>query len=170
MVQWVRIVVFLAIFFLSWCSIHSLSCLALVFFCSMFPSTIYPLNPFLYLQSRGEAGAYSICHNHPQSHSLLGRILDSSINLTCVVLGSGSMAENPERTHTYTGRTSKLRTERPQLRIEPRTLLPWGTGANHYITVWPIRFLVLANRWEPWEHQRSLRFYMIIICYQKLLV
>jgi len=35
-------------------------------------------------------------------------------------LGSGRKPEYPERTHTYTGRTCKLHTERPQ----PKTLEP----------------------------------------------
>jgi len=37
-------------------------------------------------------------------------------------LDSGRKPEYPERTHTYTWRTSKLYTERPQPGVEPGTL------------------------------------------------
>jgi len=37
-------------------------------------------------------------------------------------LDSGSKLEYLERTHTYTGRTCKLHTERPQPGVEPGTL------------------------------------------------
>jgi len=48
--------------------------------------------------------------------------LESPINLTCMFLDSGRKLDYPERTHTYTGRTCKLHTERPQAGIEPGTL------------------------------------------------
>jgi len=40
-----------------------------------------------------------------------------------LVFGSGRKLEYPEKTHTYTARTCKLHTERPQPGIEPGTLL-----------------------------------------------
>ena len=49
-------------------------------------------------------------NNH--AHSLLGTILESPINLTCMFLDGGRKPEYPERTHAYTGRTCKLHTER----------------------------------------------------------
>jgi len=49
--------------------------------------------------------------------------LGTPINLTCMVLDGGKKLEYQERTHAYTGRTCKLHTEMPQLRIEPGTLL-----------------------------------------------
>ena len=48
---------------------------------------------------------------HRRSHSLLRTILETPINLTCMVLDSGRKPEYPERTHAYTGRTCKLHTE-----------------------------------------------------------
>jgi len=38
-------------------------------------------------------------------------------------LDCGMKLKYPERTHAYTGRTCKLHTERPQLGLEPGTLL-----------------------------------------------
>jgi len=46
-----------------------------------------------------------------------------------MLLDSGRKPEYPERTHAYT--------ERPQVGIEPGTLLLWGDGANHHTTVQP---------------------------------
>ena len=110
---------------------------------------LYPLN--LSVGSRGGAGAnpsgyrargdvhpvqvtspsqgHTETNNHTRLHSLLRTILETSINLTCMFL---------ERTHTYTGRTCKLHTERPQLGVEPGTLLLWGNSANHHTTVQPV--------------------------------
>ena len=47
--------------------------------------------------------------------------LETPINLTCMFLDGGK-PEYPERTHTYTGKTCKLHTERPQLGVKPGTL------------------------------------------------
>jgi len=49
-----------------------------------------------------------------------------------MLLDGGRKPEYPERTHAYTGRTCRLPTERPQLGIEPGTLLLRGDGANHH--------------------------------------
>jgi len=38
-------------------------------------------------------------------------------------LDGGRKLEYPERAHAYTGRACKLHTERPQLGVEPGTLL-----------------------------------------------
>ena len=52
-------------------------------------------------------------------------------------LDGGRKPEYPERTHTYTGRTCRLYTVRPQLGVEPGTLSLGGDGANHQTTVQP---------------------------------
>ena len=57
------------------------------------------------------------------TRSLLRTILETPFNLTCMFLDGGRKPEYPERTHAYTGRTCKLYTERPQLGVEPDTLL-----------------------------------------------
>jgi len=54
--------------------------------------------------------------------TLTRTILETPINLTCMLLDGGRKPEYPERTHAYTGRTYKLHTERPQLGVEPGTL------------------------------------------------
>jgi len=46
-------------------------------------------------------------------------------------LHGGRKPELPERIHTYTERTCKLHTERPQPGIEPGTLLLLADGADH---------------------------------------
>ena len=56
--------------------------------------------------------------------------LESPINLTCMFLDGGRKPEYPER--------CKLHTERPQVGIEPGTLLLWGDGAVHNI-IWKIK-------------------------------
>ena len=53
------------------------------------------------------------------AHSLLKSILETPLNITCMFLDGGTRPEYPERTHTYTGRTCKLHTERPQPGFEP---------------------------------------------------
>lgn len=50
-------------------------------------------------------------------------------------LGSGKKPEYPGKTHTYTGRTCKLRTERQKIVIKPGTTLLWGDGANQHTTI-----------------------------------
>jgi len=40
------------------------------------------------------------------------------INLMCMFLGCGAELENPEGTHTDTGRTRKLKSERPQVQTQ----------------------------------------------------
>ena len=52
--------------------------------------------------------------------------LESPINITCMFLDGGRKPEYPVRTHTYTGRTCKLHTERPRAGVEPG-----DDGANH---------------------------------------
>jgi len=42
---------------------------------------------------------------HTCSYSLLGTILETPINLTCMFLDGGRKPEYPEITHAYTGRT-----------------------------------------------------------------
>ena len=51
-------------------------------------------------------------NNHTRSHSLLRTILETPINLTCMILDSERKPEYPKRTHAYSGRTCKLHTER----------------------------------------------------------
>ena len=71
-------------------------------------------------------------HNHARSHSLLGDNLESPITWhACFWTVGGSRSTWREPTHAYTGRTYKLHSERPQLWIEPGTLLLWGDDANH---------------------------------------
>ena len=53
------------------------------------------------------------------------------------VFGWWEEAGVPGENAMHMGRTCKLHTERPQLRVEPGTLLPWGNGANHHTTVQP---------------------------------
>jgi len=106
-----------------------------------------PLNP---TQSRGGAGAYPSSHwarggvnpgrvaspsqghtetnSHTHSHSLLKTIWESPINLTCMFFDGGRKPEYPERTHTYTGRTCKIHTGRPQPGVGPGTFWLWGDG------------------------------------------
>ena len=104
---------------------------------------LYPLNPSvrswgcrsLSQRSLGEkrgtpwTGRQSITGPHrdkrdTQPHSLLRTILETPINLKCMFLGGGKKPGVPgEKTHAYTGRTCKLHIERPQLGIEPGTLL-----------------------------------------------
>ena len=45
--------------------------------------------------------------------------LDSPINLTCMCLDGGRKPEYPERSHTYTGRTCRLHTERTSRELNP---------------------------------------------------
>jgi len=63
--------------------------------------------------------------------------LESPNNLTCMFLDSGRKPEYPERTHTYTGGTCKLHTERLQLGIEPGTLLLWNHSSFYLQSSFP---------------------------------
>ena len=75
----------------------------------------------------GQVTRLSQGHTETNNHAhLLKDHLESPINITCMFLGGGRKPEYPERTHTYTGRTCKRHTERPQLRFKPGTLLLWG--------------------------------------------
>ena len=49
--------------------------------------------------------------------------LESPINRTCIILDGRRMPDYLEKTHTSTGRTCKLHTERPQPGFVPGTLL-----------------------------------------------
>ena len=53
------------------------------------------------------------------------------------VLDYGRKPECPEKTHTCTGRTCKLHTERPEPRFEPQTFLLWGDSDNHRASMLP---------------------------------
>ena len=65
--------------------------------------------------------------------------LESPNKLTC-----RRKPEYPERTHSYTGRTCKLHTERPG--FKPGMLLLWGDGANHHTTVQPFCKSAFVNK------------------------
>ena len=133
---------------------------------------------------RGGAGAYPSSHRgtsctgrqsitgphrdkqDKQPHTLivLGTILESPINLTCMFLDGGRKPEYPERTHAIR-RTCKLHTERPQVGIEPGTLLLWGDGANHHTTVQPGKMHIWANLQTLWKHSLYYLFeqYLLLI-------
>ena len=95
------------------------------------------------------AGAHPSCHRARGIHP--GQVVSPSqghieknnhpIKLTCIFLGGWKKLEHPERSPTYTGRTCKVHTERPQMRFEAGTLLLRGDGANHRATVQPIYWL-----------------------------
>ena len=77
------------------------------------------------------------------------KIVETPINLT--FLDGGRKSEDPERTHTYTWRTCKLHTERPQPGVEPGTLLLWGNGANHHTTVqWCLLQMIKCDERRLW--------------------
>jgi len=117
---------------------------------SIHPSIFY--TPLIRWSVHRGAGAYRSSHRvrggeHPgqiaspsqrqrttHTHSLLRTILETPINLTCMFLDSGREPEYPERTNTYTGRTCKLHTERPQPGVEPGTLWLQGNGVNRHTT------------------------------------
>jgi len=62
-------------------------------------------------------GRQSITGPHRDKQPLLGTILESPINLTCMFLGGGRKPAYLERAYAYTGRTFKL------LGFEPGGLL-----------------------------------------------
>ena len=59
------------------------------------------------------------------------------LNPNIHVFYGGRKPEHPDETHTNTGRTCKLHTERTVPRFEPTTFLLWGNSANHWATVPP---------------------------------
>ena len=91
----------------------------------------YPSRHWARGRAPGQVASPSQDHTETNDHTHTPRNnLETSINLTCMFLDGGRKPEYPERTHAYTGRTYKLHTERPQLGLEPGTLLLCGNGAN----------------------------------------
>jgi len=91
--------------------------------------------------------------------------LKSPIKLTCMLLDYGRKPEYLERTLTYTGRTCKLHTERPQPRFEPGTLLLWGDSANQNTTVQPSIDLICRKINYVLRHSRNAAISSTASCF-----
>uniref|UniRef100_A0A3B3UHY2 SHSP domain-containing protein n=1 Tax=Poecilia latipinna TaxID=48699 RepID=A0A3B3UHY2_9TELE len=72
------------------------------------------------------------CHLSPD-----GKLHIQTAKVPFMFLNCGRKPEYPEKTHTCTGRTSKLHVESPGPGIEPRTLLLQGNSSTNCTTVQP---------------------------------